>query len=182
MRPGDATRSSCRMLIDAGKCRVVQCGRVTSGGGVCGVASSFPEYVVEIEQHLRAVAGVVRRRGRMLLERYGITPPQFDALVILKGEGELTIGDLSNRLFLAYSTTTDLVDRLERLGYVARRRDDADRRVVRVVMQPAGWDVIERVLDARRAYLASILEPLSDAEKQEVLRVLELLHTRMTEA
>lgn len=118
----------------------------------------------------------------MLLEKYSVTPPQFDALMILKNEGELTIGDLSNRLYLAYSTTTDLVDRLERLGYVARRRDESDRRVVRVVMQPAGWDIIERVLDARRAYLASILEPLSEDEKREILRVLALLDRRMDEA
>lgn len=87
------------------------------------MAGAFPDEVVEIEQLLRKVAGVVRRRGRMLLEKYSVTPPQFDALMILKNEGELTIGDLSNRLYLAYSTTTDLVDRLERLGYVARRRD-----------------------------------------------------------
>jgi 5'-methylthioadenosine phosphorylase len=149
---------------------------------VYSLTAAFPDYVVEIEQHLRKIAGVVRRRGRMLLDRYGITPPQFDALVILKGEGELTIGDLSSRLFLAYSTTTDLVDRLERLGFVARRRDDGDRRVVRVVMQPAGWEIIERVLDARRAYLASILEPLDEQEKREILRVLELLNTRMSDS
>lgn len=146
------------------------------------MAGAFPDEVVEIEQLLRKVAGVVRRRGRMLLEKYSVTPPQFDALMILKNEGELTIGDLSNRLYLAYSTTTDLVDRLERLGYVARRRDESDRRVVRVVMQPAGWDIIERVLDARRAYLASILEPLSEDEKREILRVLALLDRRMDEA
>lgn len=49
-------------------------------------------------------------------------------------------------------------------------------------MQPAGWDIIERVLDARRAYLASILEPLSEDEKREILRVLALLDRRMDEA
>lgn len=44
---------------------------------------TFSNHVVEIEKHLRMIASTVRRRGRMLLEQYHMTPPQFDALVIL---------------------------------------------------------------------------------------------------
>ncbi|MBX5437844.1 MAG: MarR family transcriptional regulator [Alicyclobacillaceae bacterium] len=143
--------------------------------------SSFPVHVIEIEQRLRQIAGVVRRRGRLLLEKYGITPPQFDALVILNRDGDLTIGDLSNRLFLAYSTTTDLVDRLERAGFVMRQRDAEDRRVVRVKLLCAGVELYEQVLDARRAYLQSILESIDPAEHQKILDVLVLLDTKMSE-
>lgn len=146
-----------------------------------GVSPDFSEYVVEIEQRLRQIAGVVRRKGRVLLEQYGITPPQFDALVILNRDGELTIGDLTNRLFSAYSTTTDLVDRLERAEFVARYRDNEDRRVVRVRLQPLGANLIEKVLDARRAYLDTVLESLDLQERQEVLRVLELLNDKMAD-
>lgn len=141
--------------------------------------SEFPEYVVEIEQYLRQIAAVFRRKGRMLLEQYGITPPQFDALVILYKEGELTIGELSARLYLAYSTTTDLVDRVERAGFVVRQRDTEDRRVVRVQIQPSGFELIEKVLDARRGYLNLILESVSCDERKEVFHVLDLLNAKM---
>jgi 5'-methylthioadenosine phosphorylase len=137
--------------------------------------------VVEIEQRLRQIAGVVRRKGRAMLEEYGITPPQFDALVILNWDGELTIGDLSNRLYLAYSTTTDLVDRLERQGFVVRQRDEADRRVVRVKVLEKGSSLIEKVVDARRAYLGSILESVGLDERKRILEVLDLLHMKMNE-
>ena len=143
------------------------------------MGASLPVHVVEIEQELRQIAGVVRRRGRSLLEQFGITPPQFDALVILDRAGDLTIGELSNRLYLAYSTTTDLVDRLERAGFVVRSRDTADRRVVLVKLQEKGKQVIERVLDARRAYLGVVLETLDEAERLQILKVLNLLHDRM---
>lgn len=141
--------------------------------------ASLPVHVVEIEQELRQIAGVVRRRGRSLLEQFGITPPQFDALVILDRAGDLTIGELSNRLYLAYSTTTDLVDRLERAGFVVRSRDTADRRVVLVKLQEKGKQVIERVLDARRAYLGVVLESLDESERLQILKVLNVLHDRM---
>ncbi len=143
------------------------------------MTESIPQVVVDIEHRLRHVAGIVRRRGRRLLEQYGITPPQFDALLILHGEGELTIGELSNRLYLAYSTTTDLVDRLEAANFVVRRRGHADRRVVHVQILQAGADMIEKVLDARRYYLNQVLESVSDEEKNDILRVLDLLDAKM---
>lgn len=141
--------------------------------------ASLPKHVVEIEQQLRQIAGVVRRRGRSLLEQFGITPPQFDALLILDRAGDLTIGELSGRLYLAYSTTTDLVDRLERAGFVVRARDTADRRVVLVKMQETGHLVIERVLDARRAYLGGVLESFDEEERLQILKVLTVLHEHM---
>lgn len=149
--------------------------------GVRVVNPDFSPYVVEIEQRLRQIAGIVRRKGRVLLEQYGITPPQFDALVILNRDGELTIGDLTARLFSAYSTTTDLVDRLERAGFVVRYRDLEDRRVVRVRLQALGANLIEDVLDARRAYLDMVLESLDQQQRQEISRVLELLNDRMSD-
>lgn len=145
------------------------------------MTASFPEYVVDIEQRLRQIAGIVRRRGRMLVEKYGITPPQLDALIILNKDGELTIGDLSCRLYLAYSTTTDLVDRLERAGFVARYRDTEDRRVVRVRLQEYGATMIEDLLDARRAYLADVLESVDKDEKRRVLEVLDMLSAKMND-
>lgn len=143
--------------------------------------SNFPEYVLEIEERLRKIAAVVRRRGRMLLEQFDITAPQFDALVVLYWDGELTIGDLSNRLHLAYSTTTDLVDRLERAELVLRQRDESDRRVVRVQIQKSGSSIIERVLDARRAYLSPIIESIPEVEREQILHVLDLLNLKMSE-
>lgn len=145
------------------------------------MGASWPEHVVDTEQLLRQIAGVVRRRGRLLLEKYGITPPQFDALWILNRHGNLTIGELSNRLYLAYSTTTDLVDRLERAGFVVRSRDTADRRVVMVTLQPKGTQIIEQVLDARRAYLDAVLESVDEEEREQILKVLNTLHARMSE-
>lgn len=143
------------------------------------VSVPWPEDVIEIEQELRNISSLVRRRGRLLLEQYGITPPQFDALVILNRDGNLTIGELSNRLYLAYSTTTDLVDRLERAGFVVRSRDTADRRVVVVKLQESGSLVIERVFDARRGYLDGVLQSLGQGERQQILHVLTLLHEKM---
>lgn len=143
------------------------------------MANEYGEYVEQIEKYLRFVAAAVRRRGRVLLQEYGITPPQFDALIVLSNDGDLTIGELSGRLYLAYSTTTDLVDRLERAGFVLRNRDLSDRRVVRVILLETGRDVIEAVLDARRHYLDHILADVDLDTRHNILLALERLHLNM---
>ncbi len=136
--------------------------------------------VFEIESLLRTVATTVRKRGRAILVDFEITPPLFDALLwISKHDVDMTIGELSTKLGLAYSTTTDLVDRLEKREFVERIRDREDKRVVRLRLLIKGQEVIERVLDARRTYLAGVLDHVNASEQAIVLQALRLLQTHL---
>ena len=63
--------------------------------------------VVEIEREMRYISSLIKQRGREILVDYKITVPQFIALQWLFEEGDMTIGDLSTKMFLAFSTTTD---------------------------------------------------------------------------
>jgi len=128
--------------------------------------------VWQIESLLRAVSSSVRRHGRAILVDFEITAPQFDALVVVDNCANLTIGDLSTRLGLACSTTTDLVDRLERRKFVLRSRDDEDKRVVRVSLLAEGSALIERVMRARRAYLARVLQHVAEPEQRALQQAL----------
>lgn len=80
-------------------------------------AKNNEDTVAELEKSLRHIAAIVKQKGREILEDYTITPPQFIALQWLFERGDMTIGDLSNRIFLACSTTTDLVDRMEKISW-----------------------------------------------------------------
>lgn len=137
--------------------------------------------VAELEKSLRHIAAIVKQKGREILEDYTITPPQFIALQWLFERGDMTIGDLSNRIFLACSTTTDLVDRMEKNKLVVRVKDPKDRRVVRIHLLPEGVRVIEEVIEKRQTYLNGVLSNFSPSET-EVLRVtLRKLHDEMKE-
>lgn len=65
----------------------------------------------------------------------GLTPQQYQALLAIKGAREqdtLAIGDIAERLMVRHHTAVELVDRLQRNGFVARRRDKSDARRVTV--------------------------------------------------
>ncbi|MCL6585586.1 MAG: MarR family transcriptional regulator [Anoxybacillus sp.] len=135
--------------------------------------------VIELEKSLRYIAALLKQKGREILTNYPITPPQFVALQWLLEEGDMTIGELSNKMYLACSTTTDLVDRMEKNGLVARVRDRHDRRVVRIHLLKEGERIIEEVIKKRQHDLANVLENFSEEEIMFLEKTLKKLHQEM---
>ncbi|SDB95251.1 DNA-binding transcriptional regulator, MarR family [Pelagirhabdus alkalitolerans] len=135
--------------------------------------------IAQIEKHMRYINGIIKYKGRELLKDYCITTPQFIALQWLLEDGDLTIGELSNKINLAFSTTTDLVDRMENNDLVERRRDTKDRRVVRIHLLDKGTEIINEVIEKRQRYLQGILEDVPSSEVDTLNDVLTTLLDKM---
>ncbi|ARK23040.1 MULTISPECIES: MarR family winged helix-turn-helix transcriptional regulator [Sporosarcina] len=135
--------------------------------------------IAKMEKDLRYIASIIKEQGRKILKNSTITPPQFRALQWLLEYGDMTIGDLSNKMFLAFSTTTDLVDRMENNQLVKRVRDENDRRVVRVHLLPEGIRIIEEVIQKRQEYLQDVLVNSDEQEIQQFSGLLAKLHEQM---
>lgn len=137
------------------------------------------ETIAKVEKELRYISGLIKQKGREILSNYTITPPQFIALQWLHELGDMTIGDLSNKMYLAFSTTTDLVDRMEKNKLVVRIRDDQDRRVVFIHLLEEGERIIEEVIEKRQDYLQDILTEFDLKEVQNLSDYLLRLHLQM---
>jgi DNA-binding MarR family transcriptional regulator len=148
-------------------------------GGKNQMQMAPDHHVEEIEALLRHVGTIVRKRGRDILAHFDITPPQFDALLFLR-DGELTMGELCQKMYLACSTATDLIDRMERNDLIERERDSEDRRVIRLKTKPKGLQIIEEVLKARKNYLSTVLAQVADDDKEQLIRALGQIHRLMT--
>jgi len=73
-----------------------------------------------------------------LLEKLGVTYPQYLVLVALWAKDDQTVGSLGEMLFLESSTLTPLLKRLERLEFLTRSRDPEDERQVRIRLTEKG--------------------------------------------
>lgn len=63
----------------------------------------------------------------------------YDVLVQLSdADGELTMGELADRLLISPSTCTRVVERMLVAGLLTRRVDEADARIRHVGLTPAG--------------------------------------------
>lgn len=139
-------------------------------------------HVEELERLLRRISSIIKRRGRDILTDFKITPPQFNALLVLRKNGEMTIGELGEKMYLACSTATDLVDRMERNGLVSRVRDTKDRRVIRVRVLEKGNQMVDEVMTARINYLEGVLNQVKLDDCQAMIKSMSLLYELMKDA
>jgi DNA-binding MarR family transcriptional regulator len=125
---------------------------------------SLEEYraLAEFRYQIRRFLGFSEEQVRAA----GMEPQQHQLLLAVKGLPEgvtATIGEVAQRLQLKHHSTVELVNRLEKLGYLAREAGEQDRRHVIVRLTPSG---------------AGILRTLSIAHRQE----LEIAGPRLSRA
>lgn len=91
------------------------------------------------------------RQRRRAARDAGLQPKQYQLMLAVKGSGNHpspTVGELAQRLQIQNHSVVELVDRLEKRNYVERHRDQADRRVVRLSLTPAGEAVLRKLVSA----------------------------------
>ena len=76
---------------------------------------------------------------------FGITFARFEVLVLLSfsRSGSLPLNKVGERLMVHPTSVTNLIDRLEAQGLVARETDAADRRRILASLTPAGQRVLK---------------------------------------
>ncbi|MFB9906683.1 MarR family winged helix-turn-helix transcriptional regulator [Allokutzneria oryzae] len=88
---------------------------------------------------------------------------------------------LAEREGVRMPSMTELVARLERMGLVERERDPDDGRAVLVHITPNGQRLMDELVSAREAFLASRLAALSDADRAAISAALPALHRLLVE-
>ncbi|WP_448377896.1 MarR family winged helix-turn-helix transcriptional regulator [Fervidobacterium sp.] len=129
-----------------------------------------------LEQLLRTICFRIRVHGREALKNYSITAAQFDLLQRVYFNGPQTMTKLSQSLGIAKSTTSGLVMRLVRDGFLNRRRDETDRRVFKVEITPLGEQVIKAVIEMRVKYIEEVIKQISEDKTKLIHEALDALY------
>ena len=85
-----------------------------------------------------SAAHALNRTYKPLLDPYGLTYPQYIALMTLWDEDGRTVKALGETLGLDSGTLSPLLKRLEAAGYIRRARDRNDERQVLVTLTDKG--------------------------------------------
>jgi DNA-binding MarR family transcriptional regulator len=117
----------------------------------------------QIEVALQVVARSMTqaRLHERLLQTAGVRLDRAGSALLYKlyvNRDSLRVTTLADLLGVDAPTVTRKVQQLEQEGYVARHPDPDDRRATRIELSPAGRRTLQRVLDARRAWIASLFE------------------------
>jgi DNA-binding MarR family transcriptional regulator len=87
---------------------------------------------------LYTASRLVVRSYTPLLNKLGITYPQYLVLLVLWEQKALPVTQITKLLLLDTSTLTPLLKRLEGIGYITRKRSTTDERVVMIELTDKG--------------------------------------------
>lgn len=122
---------------------------------------------------LLTIAGhVVALRWQRLMGGYGLTPHGLAVLGYLEQGAALTQRELARRCGVAPSTLNHTVDQLERSGWIERRRDGADRRLVGLALTETGHRQLLQVRQAAAVRMEPMLDHLLPDDERAVRRFL----------
>jgi DNA-binding MarR family transcriptional regulator len=109
------------------------------------------------------------RQSERAARESGLTPRWYLLLLLVKGSPDLdersTVSELSQRLYLAQSTVTELVARAEAAGLLRREQSTADGRVAHLSLTDEGerrFAHAFRSLAAERRALRDVIGRLPD--------------------
>src|SRR4051812_26792621 len=99
-----------------------------------------------------------------------LTPTQIHALLWLRRDGALPMGEIARRLGITEKTMTGIADRLVRRRLVQRTRDLVDRRLVRGRLSRPGQRVADRLDQQMTHALQFLLSKLAPADRGHLIR------------
>jgi DNA-binding MarR family transcriptional regulator len=133
----------------------------------------------QLEELQQRIIGFVRAFG---LHQPDSTPcgqpiPVSEAHALTELAGGVVMGqhELARRLRLQKSTVSRLVTQMTARGWVQRQPNPKDGRGTLLRLTPEGEATAGRVVSARAAKLAGMLEAIPPSEREAVLRALHVL-------
>jgi DNA-binding MarR family transcriptional regulator len=117
----------------------------------------------------------MERRLEEVLERHGLSIPQFDILATLGFEQGITQQELAERLLVTKGNICGMIDRMEANGWVERKPDPEDRRANRLFLTRRGKKQLGQTMPDEQALVKEMMSALLHGELQSLYQFLDRL-------
>lgn len=119
---------------------------------------------------------VAQQRSAVEFARFGMTGAEFAVMVLVDANRHVTQKRLCDALAVSPPNMVGLLDRLKHRGWIARSRDEADRRTWLLRATPAGAKLVRQVEQHMLKFehedlLAGLAPPQIDALRQLLARL-----------
>jgi MarR family 2-MHQ and catechol resistance regulon transcriptional repressor len=121
---------------------------------------------------LNRTAGSIHEHLQRQVEAHGFTLTEFGVLEALLHKGPLSIGEIGDRVLLASSSMTYVIDKLEERGLLRRRPSEEDRREKLAELTSAGRAKIETAFPEHAALIDELMADLNLEERREAASLL----------
>lgn len=103
-------------------------------------------------------------------------PGQAGCLLALSRHDGMSPSELAEVLHVSRPTVTSMLQRMGAAGAVERRADERDQRITRLYLTPRGHELAARMRTVHAGIIDATIGQLSEDDRRELLRLLELLN------
>ena len=130
-----------------------------------------------------STAHAFNRVYKPLLDRLGLTYPQYLVMMVLWERDDVPLKDIGEKLFLDSGTLTPLLKRLEAQGLIRRTRSTEDERQVLIALTPKGRELREEARAVPQAILSNSACSVGElvAMKNELVSLRDRLNAALGE-
>lgn len=122
---------------------------------------------------LHRVSNEIDRRTIRIVKGYGLSLGQFAVLEALFHKGDLTIGQVQEKILSTSGTIPIIIKNLEKRGLLVRQPDASDKRKCILHITEQGRSLIQQVYPENEAMIIDSMRNWTDDEKSELLRLLK---------
>lgn len=129
-----------------------------------------------IEEVLVALRRVIRAtdlHSKHLAKTTGLTAPQILLLQTIDNKGEVTIGELANKMSLSQATVTSILDRLEKRELVYRERSKEDKRKVHAYLTDQASEALKEAPIPLQEHFTRQFSDLQEWEQTMIISSLQ---------
>ncbi len=115
------------------------------------------------------------RDFKRFMDEAGLSPSQVNALMRLYHGKLCGVSDIGGHLGITSAAASMMVDRLVQMGLLERNEGRQDRRLRQLKLTEQGQALVERGIEARRAWMESLTSNLTAEQQAMIAEALGML-------
>lgn len=139
------------------------------------------------ESALRALTIMLKASGSVTnmlkkdMRSHGLNPTEFTVMEVLYSKGEQPIQMIGNKVLLASSSITYVIDQLENKNYIERKVNESDRRVTLVSLTKEGQEMMEDIFPQHSKLIENLFGDLTIDEINQISESLKVIGFKAVE-
>lgn len=127
------------------------------------LAGDYVEVTLAILKKLRIVIRAAQQHSLWIEKQCAVNGAQLWIMQELLECRNLRVGELAQKLAIHQTTASNLLDALEKRGYISKTRDTSDQRVVRINLTEQGTSLLQQAPKPARGLLPEALRHMDQA-------------------
>lgn len=113
------------------------------------------------------------KKTSQIAGEYNLTFSQFMVLEALYSKGDMSVGEVRERILSSVGTIPLIINNLVKMNYVERLADEKDKRVSILHLTKEGRDVISKVAPKNEMMIEESMKVLDSEEKEKLVYLLK---------